>query len=106
MTLSARSRLTRSAKKRVHHAAQVQKVAQPSDDGGDSGIGGCFRDAGRIGPRCRKVQATAVRQLHTQLQHARSFLSADHSQDTPFMGVSLTGDRHTNWKAVKRGSLI
>jgi hypothetical protein len=106
MTLSARSRLTRSAKKRVHHAAQVQKVAQPSDACGDSSIGRCLCDAGRIGPRCRNVQTTAVRQLHTQLQHVRPLLSADHSQNTPFMGVSLTGDRHTNRKAMKRGSLI
>ena len=105
MTLPLGSRLTRSTKKRVHHAAQVQKVAQPSDAGGDRNIGGCRRDAGHIRPRRRDVQATAVRQLRTQLQHARPLLSPDHSQYAPFMGVSLASDRHTNWKAMERGSL-
>jgi hypothetical protein len=105
MTLLARCRLTPSAKKRVHHATQMQKVAQPSNAGRDSGIGGYLHAAAQIGPGCRNVQATAVRQLHTQLQHIRPLLSADHSQDLPFMGMPLTGDRHTNRKAMKRGSL-
>ena len=105
MTLPLGSRLTRSTKKRVHHAAQVQKVAQPSDAGGDRDIGGCRRCAGHIGPSRRDVQATAVRQLYTQLQHARPLLPADHSQYTPFMGMPLAGDRHANRKAMERGSL-
>ena len=105
MTLPLGSRLTRSTKKRVHHAAQVQKVAQLSNAGGDRDIDGCRRDVGHIRPRRGDVQATAVRQLHTQLQHARPLLPADHSQRTPLMGMTLAGDRHANRKAMKRGSL-
>jgi hypothetical protein len=80
-------------------------MAQASDVGGHRDINGCLRDTGHICPRCRNVQATAIRQLHTQLQHAGPLLAADHSKNAPFMGVSLTSDRHTNWTAMKRGNL-
>jgi len=105
ITLLAKYRLTSPAKKRVHDAAQMQKVAQSSDAARGSSIDGCLEDAAHIGPRCRNVQTTAVRQLHTQLQHVGPLLSADHSQDLPFIGMSLTGDRHAKRIALKRGSL-
>jgi hypothetical protein len=100
MILPARYRLDPPAKKRVHEAAQAQKMNQPPRTGSSRG-GGCLYAC-----PCRwNVQTAAVRQNYAQFRHIGVRPPPDHPQQLPFMSVALAGDRHIIRKALVRGSL-
>jgi hypothetical protein len=104
MFLPARNRLDPSAKKRVHDAAQTQKIEQSSGaSGNNSDAGLCI--AGHVSPSRWNVKTAAVRQSNTQFQCIKPLLPPDDPQHLPIMGVALTGDRHMIWEALVKGSL-